>query len=855
MKIVFRGIAAERFGAERELNVATPQEAINALSVLVPGFRNFLTVSHEHGIYWKVLTNHWEEGIEYGQLSMKCNEMVLVPVISGSGFFDGAGAKILIGAALIVGSLLLAPAAAGTIAATIKSGLFTFGASMVLGGIVQAITPGVPQRNTRSSGERKDTDVVVFDRAAETTAQGVPVPILYGRYLVRSCPIVSSYVSDDNKGYWLGVVSEGPIKGFDNLGSPRDNVFVNEARLSTYGGSNAQFVNGNQSSLSDYITLVKSAGFHLPVQQDFIAGDSASVVRGFNQKYADRIRLRFRYGPVYKQITRTTGLNTGGDVSTTISYATVNAGDDAVEPIRWRVIINQTDPNTQAQVGFVEDTRAEPGVALATKLRNLSYSCTGRNMPITISVQRLDAPIPAGLITTTSTGKTSSTQTNNVKGDLQWVSADIEWDERLLYPHSALLAIEFSTSDFTTIPQVSVLAEGRIVPTIDSSLNVSYQYSNNPAYVLLDILTNPRFGLGGRSYTLAGTGTVVNQPGILMNNASLASFKKAADYCDRYGVRFNGYLDSDGDAYVVIQNLASVFQAQAFYGGNSIFITVDDLAEDANFKLFSEANVIQEDDGGKISSPCFRYEGTSRSARQTAVQVSYNDERDFYVEKKVLVEDRDSIARYGYRLAEIRAFGCTTIQQAERFGRYFLASNLLNGETVSFSLASEGALLLPGDPILIADPLKSGARLGGRIVSASASSIVIDGDLPSGLSGYNLWTYGSTGVAQVVPIASIVDRTITTTQPFPLIPTTQQNWLLAKDRFDPTFRAYKVQNVKEGASNTYSVVAVKYDEIKYNFVNNGQGSPASAQRAAVRRHDTDNLSVSADSIAFTVKAQ
>ena len=106
-----------------------------------------------------------------------------------------------------------------------------------------------------------------------------------------------------------------------------------------------------------------------------------------------------------------------------------------------------------------------------------------------------------------------------------------------------------------------------------------------------------------------------------------------------------------------------------------------------------------------------------------------------------------------------------------------------------------------------------------------------------------------------MPIASIVGRTITTTQPFPLIPTTQQNWLLAKDRFDPTFRAYKVQNVKEGANNTYSVVAVRYDETKYNFVNNGQGSPASAQRAAVRRHDTDNLSVSADSIAFTVKAQ
>jgi predicted phage tail protein len=279
------------------------------------------------------------------------------------------------------------------------------------------------------------------------------------------------------------------------------------------------------------------------------------------------------------------------------------------------------------------------------------------------------------------------------------------------------------------------------------------------------------------------------------------------------------------------------------------------VVNDADFKLFSEANVLQEESDGEVSSPCFRYEGTARPARQTAVQVSYNDERDFYTEKKVLVEDREAIARYGYRLAEIRAFGATTIEQAERAGRHFLASNLSNGETVSFSLASEGALLLPGDPILIADPLKHGSRLGGRIVSASASSIVIDGDLPAGLTNYDLWTYGTTGVAQRLPIASIAGRTITATQPFPLLPTTQQNWLISRGRSDSMFRAYKVQSVKEGSNNSYEVVAIRYDEAKYAYVNNGQGSPASAQRAATRRHDTDNLAVMAGDISFTIKAQ
>lgn len=852
MKILLKGIAGERFGAEHSLNVRTPQEAMQALSIMVPGFRNFLTVSHEHGIYWKVLTNHWEDGIEYGQLSMQCSEMVLVPIISGAasgGFFNSAFGKILVGAALVTTSLLLAPAASGTIAALVKSGLFTLGSSMVLGGIVQAIAPGVPQRKTNSSGERKDTDAVVFDRAADTTAQGVPIPVLYGRYLMRSMPVLSSYVSDDNKGYWLGLVSEGPIKGFVGIGAIADNVYVNGARFSGFAGYNAQFVDGNQSSSGDYITLVKSAGFHIPVQQDFVAGNFAPTLRSFTQKYADRIRLRFRYGPVYKQITRTSGLNTNGDVTTKISYAPINGGDLAQLPIGWKMTLQANGAN------FREDNHYEPGPALSTKIRTITYDCTDRAMPITIAVQRLDPPIPEGQETDINTGKTSSTQTNFFKGDFQWVSADVEWDERLLYPTSALLALEFNTTDFTSIPQIGVLAEGRIVPTIDSSLNVTYQYSNNPAYVLLDLLTNPRFGLGGRSYTLAGTGTVINQPGITMNNASLAAFKKAADYCDRYNVRFNGYLDSDGDAYEVVQNVASMFQAQAFYAGNSIFVTVDDVVNDADFKLFSEANVLQEESDGEVSSPCFRYEGTARPARQTAVQVSYNDERDFYTEKKVLVEDREAIARYGYRLAEIRAFGATTIEQAERAGRHFLASNLSNGETVSFSLASEGALLLPGDPILIADPLKHGSRLGGRIVSASASSIVIDGDLPAGLTNYDLWTYGTTGVAQRLPIASIVGRTITTTQPFPLLPTTQQNWLISRGRSDSMFRAYKVQSVKEGGNKSYEVVAIRYDEAKYAYVNNGQGSPASAQRAATRRHDTDNLAVIAGDISFTIKAQ
>ena len=641
MKIVLKGIAGERFGAEHSLNVRTPQEAMQALSIMVPGFRNFLTVSHEHGIYWKVLTNHWKDGIEYGQLSMQCSEMVLVPITSGAasgGFFNSAFGKILVGAALVTTSLLLAPAASGTIAALVKSGLFTLGSSMVLGGIVQAIAPGVPQRKTNSSGERKDTDAVVFDRAADTTAQGVPIPVLYGRYLMRSMPVLSSYVSDDNKGYWLGLVSEGPIKGFAGIGTIADNVYVNGARFSGFAGYNAQFVDGNQSSSGDYITLVKSAGFHIPVQQDFVAGNFAPTLRSFTQKYADRIRLRFRYGPVYKQITRTSGLNTNGDVTTKISYAPINGGDLAQLPIGWKMTLQANGAN------FREDNHYEPGPALSTKIRTITYDCTDRVMPITIGVQRLDPPIPEGQETDINTGKTSSTQTNFFKGDFQWVSADVEWDERLLYPTSALLALEFNTTDFTSIPQIGVLAEGRIVPTIDSSLNVTYQYSNNPAYVLLDLLTNPRFGLGGRSYTLAGTGTVVNQPGIKMNNASLASFKKAADYCDRNNVRFNGYLDSDGDAYEVIQNLASMFQSQAFYAGNSIFVTVDDIVDDANFKLFSEANVLQEESDGVITTPPFRYEGTARPARQTAVQVSYNDERDFYTEKKVLVEEWTRIA-------------------------------------------------------------------------------------------------------------------------------------------------------------------------------------------------------------------
>jgi predicted phage tail protein len=348
--------------------------------------------------------------------------------------------------------------------------------------------------------------------------------------------------------------------------------------------------------------------------------------------------------------------------------------------------------------------------------------------------------------------------------------------------------------------------------------------------VVLDLLTNPRYGAGQRTFTTnAPLNQQVFQPGVRFDDVDKASFYKAQKYCEDHDITFDATVAGDADTIELLRSVTSTFQGQLIYQGGYVSVVIDDQVKDTEQHfLFTDANVIQSSDGGE-AEPGFIYEGTGKRARTTAIQVSYIDKTNFYKEAKVLVEDRDAMQKYGYNLNKIRALGCTDREQAKRMGRYTLATNLRSTETVTFKVGPEGALLLPGDVCLIGDPLKTRIEAGGRIASASSSAITVDRDLTSGINytdgGWYLYTYTTGGLAQRSRVQSITGRTINVTG-LSQAPSSNMLWILVDEGSTNNtvnrFNRYKIQKITENNDGTYSIIGIKYDHAKYDFVNKGE---------------------------------
>lgn len=816
MKIIFEGVVGRRFGREHILSVNTPNDAIRALCHKLPGFRAYMEGSHEFGIYWKVLTNRDRSGIDYAELNFNCQELVLVPVITGKAGF-GNILKVIVGVFLVAFALtsgfgLLTWGAAGTISAGIQTAMVSLGFGLIFTGVAGLLSPGVPQKDDKNEG--KGVDDAIFDGAADTTSQGTPVPLVYGEFLCQSIPTISSYIKD-NTGYYLGVISEGKIEGL--AGPPGENIFLNGAKLQATPVDRLQLTDGTQTTRA--IDFVDSAGFHLSAGSTLTVPENNSspnkqVIRSFVQPEADTLQLRLSYGPCYCLHSYS---GESSSVSYHVPYTTAGTSFFKLNYLQYQVdVIDGAGSTVFSQTFSWGDASAIKSV----KLQLINVDISGRPVPISCRVTRLDrgeAPDPES--------KKSKTESRNwqwVKGDVTFISADITWSEKLYYPQVALLGIKFGVAEFTSMPSIQAKIKGIHVPIVSSSLKISYAWSNNPAYVLLDLLTHPRYGVGGRTFIKTTTDqSKVTQPGIRMEDVDLGSFSAAAKYCEDNKITFNGVIDNTADALGVLQGVASSFHAQIFYAGGKIGLVIDKpVADPSEYRLFSEANVIQEqDDNGEVKAPCFTYEGVAKAARRTIANVSWINPANFYTESKVAIHHPEAIARYGYRPVDVRAIGCTTEAQAIMLGRYTIGSNIYNTETVTFSVAGEGVLLLPGDIVIIADGNKTPGTYGGRVKSASTTKVVIDRDLPSGIyTGYALYVYGNTGVCMRSIISGVSSRTLDVSTAYSSTPTTLHSWVLVDESKTKSFRRYRVQEISEDPNGTYQIIGIKYDEQKFEFM-------------------------------------
>jgi len=834
MKIRLEGVAGKRFGYEHNLDVRTPNEAIRALCQLIPGFRAFLSSAHEYGLFFQLLTR--DDLIGYDHLAFGASEMTLVPVVTGS-FFNSPFGQILIGVLLVAfaftGFGLVTFGAAGTISAGIKTAIMAMGFGMIFTGIAGLFAPGVPDPEMKTEG--RPADDAITNAGTATAADGTPVPVIYGETLVTDIPVVSSYILDgkdteDAKAFWLGVLSEGEIEGFPN--NKEDDIFFNGLKGSAAGVDVVEFTDGTHNDVQ--INEIKNQGFHMQIGTSFPVGGgdydeniplsqspNTVVVRSFNQPYADKIRVRIMQEPYYQ--TRNFSSKSGDGEFKYLPYTRDKDGSGgANNPPKYRLEVF-ADGNK-----FFTLEKPTASEILHNQLVVHEIDVSGRAQPISVRIERIDRNTPPEPYN--YKGGSGSRSYQWVKGGFTWLSMEVLWNERLVYPHTSLLACSFKAGAVSRIPGITALIKGRKLPVLRRNLSVSYEWSRNPANVLLDLLTNARYGAGQRTFTTnSPLNEQVFQPGIRFEDIDKASFYKAQKYCEDHDITFDATISGDADTLELLRSITSTFQGQLVYQGGYVSVVIDDQVKDTKQHfLFTNANVIQGSDGGD-AEPSFVYEGTAKRARTTAIQVSYIDKTNFYKEAKVLVEDRDAMQKYGYNLQKIRALGCTDREQAKRMGRYTLATNLRSTETVSFKVGPEGALLLPGDVCLIGDPLKTRIEAGGRIASATTTSITVDRDLTSGVnysSGeWYLYTYTTAGLAERANVQSTVGRTINVTG-LSQAPSSNMMWILVNEgstnNVNNQFNRYKVQKISENDDGTYQIIGIKYDHAKYDYVNKGQ---------------------------------
>lgn len=392
-------------------------------------------------------------------------------------------------------------------------------------------------------------------------------------------------------------------------------------------------------------------------------------------------------------------------------------------------------------------------------------------------------------------------------------------DAKLRYPNCALAALEVDASQFQAIPTRAYRVLGRIV-AVPSNYDPQARtyagiwdgtmkpaWTNNPAWVFYDLVTNDRFGLGHRI------------PAAWVDRWRLYQI---AQYCDQMvsdgqggqEPRFtcNVYLQTRQDAYKILQDMAAVFRGITYYAAGQVLASAD-MPQDPIY-TFNQANVIN----GR-----FTYSGSARKVRHTVALVSWNDPDDFGRAKVETVEYRPGIARYGIQQVEVAAMGCTSRAQAQRIGLHILYTENLETETVTFGVGLEGVVPQPGDIIEVADPKRAGRRNGGRIKGASLQSVDLD-LVPPGLSaGDTIRVLGSNGRSQARTISGIAGSTVSVSAPWATVPVATSVWAVSTAELAlQTFRVLAV-NEGDGAENaiTYQITALEHVPQKFAAIDDG----------------------------------
>ncbi|MBV4514925.1 TipJ family phage tail tip protein [Pseudomonas kurunegalensis] len=388
-------------------------------------------------------------------------------------------------------------------------------------------------------------------------------------------------------------------------------------------------------------------------------------------------------------------------------------------------------------------------------------------------------------------------------------------DEKLRYPNTALLYIEFDAQQFQNIPAVTVKCKAKRwpVPTNYDPVARTYTgvwdgtfkqaWTNNPAFVTYGLCVEDRFGLGKR---------------IKSWMVDKWEMYRIAQYCDqlvsdgrggqepRYLCDMN--LQGRAEAWTLLRDLSAIYRGMVYWAHGSLFMQADmPRAQDIDY-VFTRANVI---DGA------FVYGGAERNTHYSRALVSYDNPANNYDTDVIPVTDNALQRRYRDRPVEISAIGCTRASEAQRRGKWALLSNSQD-RTVTFKTGMEGRIPLPGYVIPVADELVAGRPNGGRISAATGRVVTLDRDTPI-KAGDRLILNLPNGTAQARTVQSVSGRAVTVTAAYSVQPEPELQWAIDyEDLAVQLFRVLKTTRTQEGE---YEITALEFNPSKFAAIDTG----------------------------------
>ena len=394
-------------------------------------------------------------------------------------------------------------------------------------------------------------------------------------------------------------------------------------------------------------------------------------------------------------------------------------------------------------------------------------------------------------------------------------------DAKFRYPLTGLLYVEFNSELFPQIPSISVKKKWKLinVPTNYNPELREYSgtwdgtfkkaWSNNPAWVLYDLITNQRYGLDQREL------------GISVDKWSLY---EAGQYCDQkvpdgHGGTEPRYLcdvviQSQVEAYTLVRDICSIFRGMSFWNGESLSIVIDRPREPSY--IFTNDNVI---DGS------FSYTFASEKSMYTSCNVTFDDEQNMYSQDVEGVFDLEASLRFGHNPTSITAIGCTRRSEANRRGRWILKTNL-RSTTVNFATGLEGMIPMVGDVISIADNFWSSnltLSLSGRVMEVSGLQVFTPFKVDARPGDYIIVNKpDGNPVRRTIASVSQDGKTIQLNVGFGF--DVKPNTVFAIDRTDVALQQYVVTSIGKGDGDeefTYSITAVEYDPNKYDEIDYG----------------------------------